>query len=160
MEGNYHTAPEINITCPGVLKLLQTLNPNKAAGPDNIPPRVLKVIIFKHTRAIRIWVFFLKSTSTSWIVMNNPLSICPFKSFFETMSVRWCPVSRITTPFARKFTFHWILMKTRLVRTARETSKFYNWSLLLIVAAVIWLKYCRYGVKLYSFNESINLEHV
>ena len=36
MEGNYHTAPEINITCPGVLKLLQTSNPNKAARPDNI----------------------------------------------------------------------------------------------------------------------------
>lgn len=60
MEGNYHTAPEINITCPGVLKLLQTLNPNKAAGPDNIPPRVLKApeiapiltIIFRKTGEI------------------------------------------------------------------------------------------------------------
>ena len=60
MEGNYHTAPEINITCAGVLKLLQKLNPNKAAGPDNIPPRVLKApeiapiltIIFRKTGEI------------------------------------------------------------------------------------------------------------
>ena len=42
MEGKYHTAPEINITCPGELKLLQKLNTNKAAGPDNIRPKVLK----------------------------------------------------------------------------------------------------------------------
>ena len=42
MEGKYQTAPEINITCAGVMKLLQKLNPNKAAGPDNIRPKVLK----------------------------------------------------------------------------------------------------------------------
>ena len=60
MEGNYHTAPEINITCPGVLKLLQTLNPNKAAGPDNIPvlkelaPEIAPIltIIFRKTGEI------------------------------------------------------------------------------------------------------------
>ena len=42
MGGSYQTAPEINITCAGVLKLLQKLNPNKAAGPDNIRPKILK----------------------------------------------------------------------------------------------------------------------
>jgi hypothetical protein len=31
----------INIACAGVLKLLQKLNPNKAAGPDNIRPKIL-----------------------------------------------------------------------------------------------------------------------
>jgi hypothetical protein len=32
----------INITVSGVEKLLSKLNPTKAAGPDNITPRVLK----------------------------------------------------------------------------------------------------------------------
>jgi hypothetical protein len=34
--------PPILITEPGVLNLLQKLNPNKASGPDNISPRLLK----------------------------------------------------------------------------------------------------------------------
>ena len=44
--------------------------------------------------------------------------------------VKWCPVSRIATPLARKRAFHSILTKSRLVRAARKTSKFQNWSLL------------------------------
>ena len=35
--------------------------------------------------------------------------------------VKWCPVSKITTPLACKRPFHWISMKSRLVRAARET---------------------------------------
>ena len=34
--------PLFQITSPGVLKLLQNINPNKATGPDGIPGRVLK----------------------------------------------------------------------------------------------------------------------
>ena len=34
--------PKINITKPGILKLLRGLNPAKAPGPDNISPRILK----------------------------------------------------------------------------------------------------------------------
>ena len=34
--------PEIKVTRNGVLKLLRDLKENKASGPDNIPPRVLK----------------------------------------------------------------------------------------------------------------------
>jgi hypothetical protein len=34
--------PDIQITENGVAKLLHNLNPHKAAGPDNITPRVLK----------------------------------------------------------------------------------------------------------------------
>jgi hypothetical protein len=33
---------DITITCEGIAKLLLNLNPNKAAGPDEIKPRVLK----------------------------------------------------------------------------------------------------------------------
>jgi len=38
----YPSMTPINITSPGVLKLLQGLNPTKASGPDNLSPRVLK----------------------------------------------------------------------------------------------------------------------
>ena len=42
--------------------------------------------------------------------------------------VKWCPVSRIKSPLARKRPFHWIPMKRKLVRAAMGTSKFQNWS--------------------------------
>jgi len=34
--------PPIKVTVPGVLKLLKSLNPNKACDPDNIGPRLLR----------------------------------------------------------------------------------------------------------------------
>jgi hypothetical protein len=40
MNGQFPSAPELSITCAGVLKLLHKLNPNKAAGPDNIRPNI------------------------------------------------------------------------------------------------------------------------
>ena len=66
-------------------------------------------------------------------------------------------VSRITTLLARKRP---ISMKSRLLRAARGTSNFQNWSHLTIVAAVTWLKYCRFGVKLYPINQSINFSEL
>ena len=42
MEGSYPSAPELDITCAGIQKLLGKLNSNKASGPDNIKPKVLK----------------------------------------------------------------------------------------------------------------------
>jgi hypothetical protein len=36
------TAPDINITCAGVERLLERLKPHKASGPDRIRPRILK----------------------------------------------------------------------------------------------------------------------
>ena len=39
---NYNTMPDITITTQGVQKQLAGLNPTKAAGPDGLPPRVLK----------------------------------------------------------------------------------------------------------------------
>ena len=47
--------------------------------------------------------------------------------------------------------------ETKLVNATRETSRFHNLLLLLIVAAGIWLKYCRYGVKHCPINQSRNL---
>ena len=45
-------------------------------------------------------------------------------------------------------------MKSRLVRSTRETSKFKNDYISLIVTAVKWLKYCQYGVNIYPINQS------
>ena len=42
MGQSFPTAPDLIISENGILKLLQKLNPNKAAGPDNIRPKVLK----------------------------------------------------------------------------------------------------------------------
>ena len=44
IKSNYQTMPDITITCEGIANLLLNLNPNKAAGPDQIKPRVLKVL--------------------------------------------------------------------------------------------------------------------
>ena len=41
-EQPHPSSPEINITCNGVRKLLESLNPYKAAGPDSIKPKILK----------------------------------------------------------------------------------------------------------------------
>ena len=42
MQGTTPEINDINITVSGVEKLLSKLNPTKAAGLDNITPRVLK----------------------------------------------------------------------------------------------------------------------
>jgi len=39
---SYPVASDINITCNGIEKLLESLNPHKAPGPDQIRPMVLK----------------------------------------------------------------------------------------------------------------------
>ena len=47
------------------------------------------------------------------------------------LDVKWCPVSMITTPCARKRPFHWISLKSRLVRAARETLEVHKRSLFI-----------------------------
>ena len=42
MQGNFPTMPDIVFKENGITKLLANLNPHKAAGPDNIMPRVPK----------------------------------------------------------------------------------------------------------------------
>jgi hypothetical protein len=38
----YNTMNDINITLNGVAKILKALNPNKASGPDELTPSILK----------------------------------------------------------------------------------------------------------------------
>lgn len=43
MTGKPHRSDyDITISCRGVQKLLENLNPHKQAGPDNIKPQILK----------------------------------------------------------------------------------------------------------------------
>ena len=41
-ESPFSSCPDIVFTTPGIVKLLQKLQPHKATGPDQLPPRVLK----------------------------------------------------------------------------------------------------------------------
>ena len=59
-------------------------------------------------------------------------------------------------PLARKRPFHWISMKSRLVRPPGKLQNFKTDNIYLMVAVVTWLKFCPHGVKLYPINKSIN----
>ena len=70
-------------------------------------------------------------------------------------------MSSITTPLARKRPFHWISMRSRLVRAARETSKFQNWSHLTksrrgYMAEILLIAIRRKTLSNQSINQSIN----
>ncbi|KAI8486316.1 DTW domain-containing protein 2 [Branchiostoma belcheri] len=43
-EPSVPTIPELKVSAEGVAKLLTNLNPNKATGPDGLPPRLLKTV--------------------------------------------------------------------------------------------------------------------
>ena len=62
MRGDFPSAPEITITLNGIQKLLAKLNPNKAAGPDNIKPRILKEL--SNEIAPILLIIFRKSLET------------------------------------------------------------------------------------------------
>ena len=64
--------------------------------------------------------------------------------------VKWCPVSRKTTPLARQRPFRW---RVGSWGTPGKLQNFTNYYRLLMVAAVMWPKYCRYGVKHYIMNQ-------
>ena len=50
----YTDCKNINITEEGVKKLLLNLDPNKACGPDGIPPRLLKIVAEEVTPALTL----------------------------------------------------------------------------------------------------------
>lgn len=56
---------DIEFTSPGVEKLLQNLNPNKAAGPDLLPTRMLKMVAKKITQVLAF--IFQQSYDTSQV---------------------------------------------------------------------------------------------
>ena len=67
--------------------------------------------------------------------------------------VKWCPVSRITPHWHAKDRFTGWLLRS----PGKLLQNFKTDYIKLIVAAVTWLNYCRYGVKRYPINQSVIL---
>ena len=83
----------INITEPGVFKLLATLDTSKAAGPDNIPARYLKLVAAQITPAVSL-IFQASleqgSLPSRWLTANvTPI----FKKGKRTDPVNYRPIS-------------------------------------------------------------------
>ena len=57
--------PEIKVTCEGVRKLLQKLNPGKSCGPDLLPARVLKELASDISSFLT--AIFQKSLDTGYV---------------------------------------------------------------------------------------------
>jgi len=69
----YSAMLDINISCDGVRKLLESLDPSKAPGPDSIPTKILKVCA-KEVSPI-LTVIFMQSLTTGklpddWLKAN------------------------------------------------------------------------------------------
>jgi len=69
----YPTMPDVVISCHGVQNLLESLDPNKASGPDNIPTRILKLCA-KEIAPILTVIFIQSLTSghipNDWLKAN------------------------------------------------------------------------------------------
>jgi hypothetical protein len=67
--------PPIIIHHNGVMKLLTSLNPHKAMGPDSIPGRLLKETAKEITPALTI--------------LSGPIALCGFKLVKSFMTPLW-----------------------------------------------------------------------
>ena len=93
MAGNFPTMPDIQITENGVAKLLHNLNPHKAAGPDNIIPRVLKELSSEVSSILTL--IFRKSYDTGDVPnIWKTAFVCPFfKKGKKFDAINYRPVS-------------------------------------------------------------------
>jgi len=85
--------PPITITVQGVVKLLTGLNPNKAQGPDEISPRLLKEL---HTEIAPILtIIFQRSLDTSTVPKDwKHAKITPaFKKGSKSKPSNYRPIS-------------------------------------------------------------------
>ena len=64
----YPNLPDLHITTPGIQKLLERLNPNKAMGPDELHPRVLKQLA--ETVAPILHIIFTKSMDSGEVPVD------------------------------------------------------------------------------------------
>ena len=72
----YNKMKDINITVQGVLKLLKNLNPNKASGPDEVTPRILKELHVELAPAITL--LFQRSMDTGQLPADwKHAFVCP-----------------------------------------------------------------------------------
>jgi hypothetical protein len=84
---------DIEFTSPGVEKLLQNLNPNKAAGPDFLPTRMLKMVA-KEIAPVLAFIF-QQSYDTSQVPSDWQLAnvTAVFKKGDKTNPANYRPVS-------------------------------------------------------------------
>jgi len=93
INSQYPSISPINITSPGVLKLLKELNPTKASGPDNLSPRVLRELSHQMTEPLTI--IFQKSLNegvvpTDW---RRPNVVPVFKKGQKYLCSNYRPIS-------------------------------------------------------------------
>jgi hypothetical protein len=93
MTGHFPAMPDIQITENGVAKLLHNLNPHKAAGPDNITPRVLKELSSEVSSILTL--IFRKSYDTGDLSnIWKSAFVCPiFKKGKKFDVINYRPVS-------------------------------------------------------------------
>lgn len=92
MTGNFETATDINITENGIKKLLLSLNPHKAAGPDNLTPKVLKEMA---SQVAPILTMIYKRYETGIVPsIWKTANVCPvFKKGKRFEAINYRPVS-------------------------------------------------------------------
>ena len=49
--------PDLDISCDSVQNLLETLDPSKASGPNNIPTRILKINFVQELASSHCYLF-------------------------------------------------------------------------------------------------------
>ncbi|MCG8048052.1 MAG: hypothetical protein JAY75_12610 [Candidatus Thiodiazotropha taylori] len=90
---NQPVMPEILLSEAGILKLLHNLNPNKAAGPDELKPLVLKEL--REVIAPMVRIIFQRSMETGRVPKDwNDANVCPlFKKGDKTIASNYRPIS-------------------------------------------------------------------
>jgi hypothetical protein len=93
MSGQYPSADELDITENGVLKLLTSINPNKAAWPDNIKPKLLKELATEIAPILTI--IFRKSFDTGEVPSDwRNANVSPvFKKGEKNKAENYWPIS-------------------------------------------------------------------
>jgi hypothetical protein len=98
MQGTTPEINDINKTVCGMEKLLSKLNPTKAAGPDNITPRVLKELA-PFIAPILTVIFKISYESGTIPAIWKTANICPvFKKGKTIEAINYRPISLTCIP--------------------------------------------------------------
>jgi hypothetical protein len=91
--GQYSEMPDIHVTEKGVLKLLNNLKANKAPGPDNISPRILKELA-TDVAPILTCIFNLSYQTGEVPEIWKSANVCPiYKKGKRFEAINYRPVS-------------------------------------------------------------------